>query len=74
MWPARSPFHRGEKEIHSRLGLEEMAEKLGRRKISGHLSDKYQAYFSRLPLLIVDTIDATGGPCASLATAASATG
>ncbi|MCH8951912.1 MAG: hypothetical protein IID49_07300 [Proteobacteria bacterium] len=51
-----------------------MAEKLGRRKISGHLSDKYQAYFSRLPLLIVGTIDATGRPWASISTAASATG
>ena len=30
---AESPFHRGEKEIQSRLGIDEKAEKLGRRMI-----------------------------------------
>ena len=62
---ARSPFHRGEKEIHSRLGIEEKMGELGRRMIRDHMPEEHQAFFSRLPLLIVGTIDATCRPWAS---------
>ena len=63
---AESPFHRGEKEIQSRLGIDEKAEKLGRRMIRDHMPDEHQAFFPGLPFLIVGTIDAVGRPWASV--------
>ena len=65
MSEAKSPFHRGEKEIQSRLGVEEKMEELGRRMIRGHMPGEHQEFFSRLPLLIVGTIDSTCRPWAS---------
>ncbi|MCH6578554.1 MAG: flavin-nucleotide-binding protein, partial [Proteobacteria bacterium] len=63
---AKSPFHRGEKEIQSRLGLEEKMEELGRRMIRESMPEDHQTFFSRLPLLIVGTIDSTCRPWASV--------
>jgi len=65
MSKARPPFHRGETEIQSRLGIAEKMEDLGRRMIRDHLPEEHQAFFSRLPLLIVATIDSVGRPWAS---------
>ena len=65
MSEAKSPFHPGEKEIQSRLGLEEKMEDLGRRMIRDHMPEAHQAFFSGLPLLIVGTIDPVGRPWAS---------
>ena len=62
---AKSPFHRGEKEIQSRLGIEEKMEELGRRMIRDNMPEEHQEFFSRLPLLIVGTIDPVGRPWAS---------
>ncbi len=60
MAEVKSPFHRGEREIHSRLGIEENVEELGRRVIRTYMPEEHQAFFSRLPLLIVGTIDPVG--------------
>ena len=53
MSTAKSPFHRGEKEIQSRLGIAEKMEAQGRRMIRDHMPEEHQAFFSQLPLLIV---------------------
>ncbi len=65
MSEAKSPFHRGEKEIQSRLGIEGTMEELGRRMIRDFMPEQHQEFFSRLPLLIVGTIDSVGRPWAS---------
>ena len=65
MSEAKSPFHRGEKEIQSRLGMAEKMEALGGRMIRDHMPEEHQTFFSRLPLLIVGTIDSTCRPWAS---------
>ncbi len=65
MSEAKSPFHRGEKEIQSRLGIEEKMEELGRRMIRDHMPEEHRAFFPRLLLLIVGTIDSTCRPWAS---------
>ena len=62
---AKSPFHRGEKEIQSRLGKADRIEQLGGRMICDHLTEEQQAFFPRLPLLLVGTADSTGRPWAS---------
>ena len=66
MSEVKSPFHRGEREIHSRLGIEENVEELGRRMIRTYMPEEHQAFFSLLPLLIVGTVDATCRPWASV--------
>ncbi len=65
MSEAKSPFHRGEKEIQSRLGIEEKMEGLSRRMIRDDMPEEHQEFFARLPLLIVGTIDPVGRPWAS---------
>ncbi len=66
MSDARSPFHRGEKEIQSRLGIAENMDRLGRRMIHDHMPEEHQAFFSHLPVLAVGTIDSVGRPWASV--------
>ena len=61
-----SPFHRGEKEIQSRLGIQEKMEKVGRKLIRDHMPAEDQKYLARLPLFIVGTVDAAGRPWASV--------
>ncbi len=61
-----SPFHRGEKELQARLGIEEKMAQLGRRMIQGELSEQAQAFFESLPLLLVGTLDPVGRPWASV--------
>ncbi len=63
---ARSPFHQGEKAIQSRLGIEGKMEELGRRVIRDHMPEQHQEFFSRLPLFVVGTTDATCRPWASV--------
>jgi predicted pyridoxine 5'-phosphate oxidase superfamily flavin-nucleotide-binding protein len=66
MSETKSPFHRGEKEIQSRLGIEDKMAELGRRMIRDYMPDEHQEFFSRLPLLVVGTIDPVGRPWASV--------
>ena len=61
-----SPFHRGEKELQSRLGLRDQMEQLGRRMIRDHISEQVQPFFSQLPLLLIGTADEAGRPWASV--------
>ncbi len=62
----KSPFHRGEKRIQSRLGIHDKMEALGSRVIRDFMPDQHQEFFARLPLLIVGTVDACGQPWASV--------
>ncbi len=66
MSDSKTPFHRGEIEVQSRLGIEQKMVELGRRMIRDHMPDEHQAFFSHLPFLAVGTIDSTGRPWASI--------
>ena len=57
-----SPFHRGEKEIQSRLGKQDEMERLGRKVIRDHLPQDHRDFFPSLPFLILGTVDAAGDP------------
>ena len=61
-----SPFHRGEKELQSRLGIRDKMEQVGRRMIRDHIPEQVQDFFSQLPLLLVGTADEAGRPWASV--------
>ena len=63
---ARSPFHRGERAIHARLGVRDEAEARGRRLILDHVSEQQESFFAQLPHLMVGTVDADGRPWASM--------
>ncbi len=60
-----SPFHRGEQEIQSRLGVREQIENVGQRFIRDHLPAEHRHFYEQLPMLIVGSIDDSGRPWAS---------
>lgn len=60
-----SPFHRGEKALQARLGVEGRIEQLGRRMIQRQMSPEQQALLAGLRLLLVGTADTASRPWAS---------
>jgi ferredoxin-NADP reductase/MOSC domain-containing protein YiiM/predicted pyridoxine 5'-phosphate oxidase superfamily flavin-nucleotide-binding protein len=66
MSEAKSPFHRGEKEIQARLGVAEKMAELGRRTVRDYMPEQHQEFFAQLPLLLVGTLDSVGRPWASV--------
>ncbi len=66
MSDAKSPFHRGEKEIQSRLGIQDQMEEKGRRVIRDRIPEKNLDFFAQLPLLTIGTVDECGRPWASV--------
>ena len=65
---ADSPFHVGEKEAQTRMGVREQIEKMGNRMIRDHLPKQHQDFYRQLPFLVVGTIDQSGHLWASLLT------
>lgn len=64
--PPLSPFHRGEREIQTRLGVREQVEAIGQRFIRDHLPDEHRAFYAQLPFLLIGAIDKSGRPWASI--------
>ena len=62
----RSPFHRGEREIQSRLGVREQVEDVGQRFIRDYMPDQHREFFEQLPMLLIGSMDAKGRPWASV--------
>ena len=61
-----SPFHRGEREIQSRLGVREQMEAQGRRFIRDHLPEQHQEFYRGLPFVLLGTVDSSQRPWASI--------
>ena len=57
-----SPFHRGEQELQTKLGVRDKMERVGRRMIRDHMPEQHQEFFSQLALLLVGTADEAGRP------------
>ena len=66
MSDATSPFHRGEREIQSRLGIREDMEDKGRRMIRDRIPEKNLDFFAQLPYLAIATVDECARPWASV--------
>ena len=62
----KSPFHRGEKAIQSKLGIREGMEKIGQFLIHDHMSQQHQEFYSQLPYVLVGHADNQGNPWASI--------
>ncbi|MCZ6830639.1 MAG: pyridoxamine 5'-phosphate oxidase family protein [Gammaproteobacteria bacterium] len=61
-----SPFHRGEREIQSRLGVREQMEHQGSRFIRDHLPEQHREFYRGLPFVLIGTVDEKGRPWASI--------
>jgi ferredoxin-NADP reductase/predicted pyridoxine 5'-phosphate oxidase superfamily flavin-nucleotide-binding protein len=61
-----SPFHRGEQEIQTRLGVRDTIENVGQRFIRDHLPGEHQQFYEQLPMLMVGSVDDSGRPWASV--------
>jgi predicted pyridoxine 5'-phosphate oxidase superfamily flavin-nucleotide-binding protein len=61
-----SPFHRGEREIQSRLGVRGKVENIGRRFIRDHMPDEHRQFYSQLPFLFIGSVDRKERPWASV--------
>ncbi len=61
-----SPFHRGEQEIQSRLGVREKMERFGSRVIRDFMPEQHQEFYSQLPFIFAGHADKDGWPWASI--------
>jgi hypothetical protein len=57
-----SPFHSGEREVQTRVGVREFSEHLGQRMIRDYLPGDHKAFFSQLPFVLIGASDAQGRP------------
>ena len=48
-----SPFHLGEQQIQSRLGMRDKLEDIGRRMIRDHMPEQLREFLALLPWLLV---------------------
>ena len=58
--PAVSPFHEGEREIQSRLGVRDKVEEIGQRFIRDYLPEQHAEFYKQLPMLVVGSVDLVG--------------
>ena len=63
-----SPFHRGEREMHERLGIAERQDIMGRRVMRRSMPDQHRDFFAQLPFVILGSVDDAGAPWASILT------
>jgi uncharacterized protein len=61
-----SPYHEGEIATQERAGVRARAERLGRGGIRDFMPDQHRELFTKLPYLVVGSVDAGGQPQASL--------
>lgn len=68
-WTAdASPFHTGEREIQTRLGVRDKMETIGRRFIRQYMPDQHRQFYQQLPFLILGSLDDQERPWASVVT------
>jgi len=63
-----SPFHKGERDIQTRLGVRENMERFGRRVIRDYLPEQHQQFYEQLSYLFLGYVDEQGWPWASMLT------
>ena len=61
-----TPFHPGELEVQTRVGVREQVAEFGARAIRDFMPEQHRAFFPLLPWLLVGSIDASGQPHASV--------
>ena len=64
--PSTSPFHKGEQEAQTRLGVRDKMERFGSRVIRDHMPEQHRYFYQQLPFIFVGHSDKTGWPWASI--------
>jgi predicted pyridoxine 5'-phosphate oxidase superfamily flavin-nucleotide-binding protein len=62
----KSPFHKGERAIQSKLGVRDKMERFGKMVIRDHMPEQHREFYTKLPYLIVGHADKDGNPWASI--------
>jgi len=62
----QTPFHKGEKMLHSHIGLSDEIEAMGRKVIRSFMPDQHRVFFSQLPYIVIGSVDEQGWPWASV--------
>ena len=61
-----SPFHRGEREVQTRVGVRESSEHIGRCFIRDQLPEQHSMFYSQLPFVLIGAVDNLGRPWATI--------
>ncbi len=61
-----SPFHRGEQEIQTRLGVRDEIEPWARKVVRPFLPDEHRDFYAELPFVVAAARDAGGRPWATI--------
>jgi predicted pyridoxine 5'-phosphate oxidase superfamily flavin-nucleotide-binding protein len=61
-----TPYHPGEIALQERAGVRERAERGGQRMIRDFMPDQHRDFFTKLPFLLVGSLDDQGQPWASM--------
>ena len=64
--PPASPFHQGERDVQTRLGVRDRVEEIGQRFIRSYLPQQHREFYQQLPYLFIGSVDALGRPWASV--------
>ncbi|MGE8065720.1 pyridoxamine 5'-phosphate oxidase family protein [Pseudomonas sp. NPDC089569] len=62
----RSPWHAGEIQLQTHVGVAERMEVFGRRVIRDHMPEQHRAFYQQLPFMLYGAVDADGHPWASV--------
>ncbi len=63
-----SPFHAGEIEVQTRLGVRERMEEIGRKVIRDYMPEQHRVFYTQLPWIFIGAVDEAGQPWASVLT------
>jgi len=63
-----SPFHRGERQLQTALGVRDKVEKMGQRVIRDHVPEQHADFYADLPFVFLGSVDENGRPWASMLT------
>lgn len=63
---SEAPFHEGEIAIHTRMGVRERIDEIGRRVIRDFLPEQHRDFFAKIPYVIVGSVDGSGQLWASV--------
>ena len=66
MPPIAQPYHEGEREVQSRVGVRERMAATGRQVLRDFMPEQHREFFRQLPFVIVGSVDARGQPWASV--------
>ena len=66
MLPGASPFHAGERALQARAGVAERMEQVGRVIVRDHMPEQHRELFTKLPFMIVGSLDGRHRPWASI--------